>query len=112
MWPKVANAESLKTFSLSDDYIGAKFLCAIVQSINKVPTLELIKEVVGRVLDPKKCMLGSIRRDLGGEQDLLLYSTTVSEAATQISIWRPIFVTATQDGYGVSGTKLCDGYGN
>jgi len=104
MWPKIADIESLRTFSLSDEYVGAKFLCTIVQSIDKSSTLEVVKEVIGRVSDPKKCMLGSIRRDLGGDQDLLLYSTTVDEVVTQIGIWRPIFITAVQDGYG-------DGYG-
>lgn len=100
MWPKVPNLEILKTFSLPNEYEKKKFLCAILQSTNKSPTLELVKEVVGRNTNPKKCMLGSIRRDLGGEEALVLYSNTVEEVAEHIAVWRPIFLKVTKDGYG------------
>lgn len=106
MWPKVANAAMLEVFSLSKEYEGQRFLCAIVRAKNKdTVTLDLIKEVIGRDSNPKRCMLGSIRRDLGGDRDLLLYSQTVKEVADHIAIWRPVFVNPPVDGYGK------DGYG-
>lgn len=105
MWPKKATAEQLQTFQLDKSYNNQRFFCAIVKSKTNVRSLDLIKEVIGRVADPKKCMLGSIRRDLG---DLLLYSENVKDVADHISIWRPIFLKPkSKDGYGER-----DGYGD